>query len=120
MKFRVSRTSVWDDEVSPCPGAVREKCLRVDARTSKSPESHDATMKALGIKEEPWLSRGMNHRKSGGGIERDLDSMDWFVELSDLDALLRFAGKHGDIIIKPYDQWAKGFQSIEIYDGYRE
>lgn len=115
MKFVVRRTSLWDDEVPPVKGAKLEDVLTVDARTFKSPEEHDAR---LG---EKWASRGLNHRKVKGGIERDIPGKAWTYEISSLEELLAFGKEHGDLIVKVEDSlYGKGLGCIEIYDTYRE
>lgn len=43
---------------------------------------------------------------------------DWFVEIPDLDALLAFIARHGELVIGPHH--SRDELSIEIYDGYRE
>ena len=116
MKFRVERTSVWDDETQPCLEAVSEMIPRWDRRTFKSPEEHDAKLPH----NEPWLSNGTEHRlvygPRGGviGIERRTgDVMVWFVTLDSLDDLIAFSDKYGALVVSAEP-------SIEIYDGYRE
>jgi len=38
MKFAIHRVSLWDEKKSPLKGAKKEKCLRKDERTFKSPK----------------------------------------------------------------------------------
>jgi hypothetical protein len=114
MKFTVSRTSTWDEQ--PCEEAVKDKCLSVDARTTKSPEEYDSRFPDEG----GWLNKGKNHRIEPYGIARDFDSEAWFVELDGIDGMLRFSEKYGRLILTNAHYVAKGFPHIEIYDDYRE
>ena len=116
MKFKIRRTSIWDDNVCPIEGATKEAVLRVDQRTFRTPEDHD---KKLG-RAAPWLSEGLNHRKNKIGIARDFPSTAWMVEIVSLDGLMKLARDVGQIIVTDEVDWAKGFPEIEIYDGYRE
>lgn len=120
MKFRIKRTSVWDDDVCPLKGAKQEPCFRVDERTFKSPEEHDARLCGPNKHTLPWLEEGLAHRKTKVGIARDFPATTWTIEIDSLDALVKLSAKVGEIIVKPYSCWAKGLGEIEIYDGYRE
>lgn len=116
MKFIISRTSLWNDEEPPCEEAVREKSVKTDTRTVDAPEKVPAK-----FGEDPnwWYSEGFNHRIVNGQIKRDFEHLEWFVELSSLEDLLKFKDKHGDLIIREsFDN--DSFPQIEIYDNYRE
>lgn len=120
MKFRITRTSEWNYDVSPIKGAKQEPCLRVDERTFKSPEEYDAKLCKGGGRILPWLEEGLAHRKTRNGIARDFPATTWTIEIASLDALVKLSAEVGDIIVRPYSCWAKGLGEIEIYDGYRE
>jgi len=121
MLFCVERTSVFDSEISPCDEAKQMDCLRIDERTFKSPEEHDEKLVGTGYgSTKPWLSEGMNHRKTKVGIARDFQAKAWFVEIEDLDALIAFTKKYGSVIVQSEYCTAKGYPYIEIYDDYRE
>ena len=107
MKLKVSRTKIWTDE-APCSEARRGMGVRVDERTFKTPEKHDASLGHL----EPWHSQGKNHRLTEIGIARDFDEMQWFVDFNTLEELMAFVARHGECVL--------GRDEIEIYDGYRE
>lgn len=113
MRFLVIRTS--GGETPPCPEAYRSPCLRVHERTCATPEEYD---RRFGAREGAWLSRGANHRLTKAGIARDEPDEAWFVDLSDLAALLAFGQKHGALILD--ESWmAKDTPSLEIYDDRR-
>lgn len=118
MRFAVTRTSVSDEDVQPCKEAVRGEIRNIDRRTFKSAEEHDKRLSRNG--QDTWLSRGTNHRKDGSGIARDLDPVSaWYVEIDSLEALIKFYGKYGDLVLRP--AWQDNeTPTIEIYDGYRE
>ena len=59
MKFIVSRTSIWDNEKSPCEEAKRDSVARVETRTLFTPEEFD---RRFAEREGKWLSVGTNHR----------------------------------------------------------
>lgn len=122
MRFAITRTSVYSDDASPCPGAIKGTMPYWDARTFKSPEEHDAKLGAGGL----WTDRGTEHQivygPRGGvqGIKRRLDDRTaWFLDFDSLEALMAFNAEYGDLIITGafgnYEHPA-----IEIYDGYRE
>lgn len=116
MKFIVTRTSGWKD--SPCEEAKRDSIVRVETRTLCSPEEFDAK---FSNREGKWLSVGSNHRvDKNGWITRDNGTIDvWSVEINNLDELMEFCNKHGDVVIQNY-MWNKAYKEIEIYDDYRE
>jgi hypothetical protein len=43
----------------------------------------------------------------------------WSVEINNLDELMEFCNKYGDVVIKNC-MWNKTYKEIEIYDDYRE
>ncbi len=108
--FRVSRTTLWSDEIPPCPeayeGTYTEHCY------CTLPLSQ--AMKAANT---DWFRRLTNHRKAPGGSVADApDRPCWFVDIPDLDALMAFIDRHGRVVI---DHPTDG-PTIDIYDGYRE
>lgn len=118
MKFIVSRTSVWDDEKSPCEEAKRDSVVRVETRTLYTPEAFD---ERFAQKEGKWLSVGTNHRVNEKGyITRDNGMIDvWSVEFNTIEELIEFCNKYGSVVIEDY-MWNKAYKEIEIYDDYRE
>lgn len=119
MKFKVSRTSIWDDEVSPCKGVIQERYTRFEVRTLGNYEEFD---KKFGASEGNWLSKGTNHCVNDRGYvqrEHPEGSIGWFLEIDTLDELLDFKNKHGQIIIQEcYNN--PNIIELEIYDDYRE
>ncbi len=116
MEFMVTRTSGMRDGESPCGGAVMKPFTRIDERTTKRPENISAFK---GKDTSWWYGEGENHRVEHGHIKRDFQQDGWFIEIPDLDALLKFYSKHGNLIIQP-SMWNPAITAIEIYDDYRE
>ena len=118
MKFIVSRTSIWDNDVSPCEDAKRDSIIRVQTRIFHTPEEFDAKFAKT---EGRWLSIGTNHRvNKNGHITRDNGTIDvWMVEFNTLEDLVGFCNKYGDVVIDDCI-WNDAYKHIEIYDDYRE
>lgn len=116
MKFRITRTSNSDKEIPPCEEAIREDCLVIDQRWFKTVEEY-----AERCPDDPWFSRGSNHRVTKHGIARDFPNEQWVIEINSLEELLAFSKKHIDnrLVINTID-WYNYNPSIEIYDDYRE
>ena len=91
MKFLVTRTSL-DDEVKPCVEALQETYTRIDERTTDDPAK-------IFHGKDWWYDEGKNHRVENDHIKRDFDETGWFIVLKDLDELLKFQKKYGDLII---------------------
>jgi len=72
-----------------------------------------------GHKDEWWFSKGKNHRVEHGNIRRDFDDEAWFVEINDLDELMKFQEKYGQIVIQWF-MFNQDLLELEIYDSYRE
>ena len=119
MKFKVSKTSIWDDEISPCEDVTKKRYTRFEIRTLGNYEEFD---KRFGAREGNWLSKGINHCINNKGyVQREIlnGSVGWFLEISTLDELLKFKSKYGQIIIK--ECWDNpNIIELEIYDDYRE
>lgn len=118
MKFIVSRTSIWNDEISPCEEAKRDTIVRVETRTLHTPEEFD---KRFAQQEGKWLSVGTNHRvDERGWITRDIGIIDvWTIEFNTLNELIEFCSKYGNVVIQDC-MWNRAYKEIEIYDYYRE
>jgi len=109
VRFRVSRTSQWSDDESPCPEAARGTytehvyCTLSLTEAMKSPLTQ-------------WFRELTNHRKAPGGSVADrLNKPCWFVDLSMTD-LEAFCKKYGDAVVG----WGSDGPHLEIYDGCRE
>lgn len=111
MKFHVSRTSIWDDEKSPCEEAAVGRYLDVDERTVNDPKKLK-----INKAEESWYNSGHNHRVENGHIKRDFIRDGWMLELNSLEDLIKFSEKYGDLVVSS----ESGSPTIEIYDGFRE
>src|SRR3990167_4880580 len=112
MKFKIRRTSQWNDDVPPLKAAKQEPCFRVDERTFKSPEEHDAKLCGPKSQALPWLEEGLAHRKTKVVIARDLPATMWTIEVGTIEDLMKLASKVGPIIVSPESTWAKGFPEI--------
>ena len=109
-KFRVKRTSEWDDEVQPCPEAERGTYTQHAYCTLP-------LKKAMVASNTEWFRRLTNQRSAPGGSVGDrLDRPCWFVDLDTMDDLLAFMARHGSVILKRESDG----DTLEIYDGYRE
>lgn len=108
--FRVSRVSVWSDEVPPCP----------EARQGTYTEHRYCTLplsQAMKAAQTEWFRKLTNHRPAPGGSVADaLDVPCWFVDIPDLAALEAFIRRHGQVVL----DWPSDGPVIQIYDGYRE
>jgi hypothetical protein len=114
MRFLVSRTRDYSLDGPPCEEAFRGTYTVVDQRTVDDP----AKLRAAEMTER-WYREGENHRVIDRQITRDFPGWKgWFVEIPDLDALLAFIAKYGELVIGPHHRSDELF--IEIYDGYRE
>jgi hypothetical protein len=110
MKFKVSRTSLFNDE-KPCEGSFKEKYIRIDERSINDP-SKNKFMKN-------WYDEGNNHRVENGHIKRDFVEEGWFVEIATLLKFIQFSNNNGPIIIRKFYHNAS-ITEIEIYDDFRE
>lgn len=113
MQFIITRVSQHlDDEKPPCEGAEFIDGIRVDRRTVDSPEKIPMFRNSPSL----WYKEGRNHRVVDGGICRDFDTKYWVVKIENLEDLIKFNKKYGDLVLS-IDE---GNPSIEIYDTYRE
>lgn len=107
MKFRVRRTSVWDDETAPCPEATRAEYREWIYWTLPPAQI---------VKKHPSLA-STTVEKAPGGSRSARTSTGWWIELDTLDDLLAFQARHGPLVIESAGQ---DDPTIEIYDDYRE
>ena len=92
IRFRVERTSAFDDSEKPCDGAVR----------SSFPY---------------WTNRVC---PEDGHVYRQVEDRDgWAIYINSLEELLKFHDRYGKIIIRK-DWYDDGGLLIEIYDDWRE
>ena len=109
-RFRVNRTSEWNQDVMPCPEAYagtyteHRYCTLPLAKAMKSPNT-------------AWFRNLVNHRSAPGGSVADApETPCWFVDLGSLADLEAFIARHGAVVVR----WPSDGPTIEIYDGYRE
>ena len=115
MKFFVRRTSEWHDEKPPCKGAYRDAYTRIDRRSADDPKK----VPAYKGEDAWWYGDGENHRLIGKQIARDFPDEEWFIDIADLDALLKLVKKEGAIVVQA-SRHSDKHPEIEIYDDYRE
>ena len=119
MKYRIKRTSIYDDE-KPCEEAIIGKYTRIDERSCKSFEEFDNSFG--GFAGGNWLSQGINHCiNKRGNIQREFKDSEegWFIDINTLEELQKLVEKYGDLIIGQCWQ-DHNIYEIEIYDDYRE
>ena len=130
MRYFVSRSSLENEEESPCPGATLVKVEDWDIRTFQTEEEHDRKLctfaPSTGRSDKPWRSVGTDHgfwwqAANVKGIRRRMgDGEKWTLEILDLNEFVR---KHGRIILSVPDELRYGpgaLWEIEIYDDYIE
>jgi len=106
--FLVERTSILGWDVSPCDEAFSVEVINVDRRILRGDYTNYIWYKQ-------WYDKGTNHREWERGICRDLGTkLKWAVRI---DNIMEFVKKYGQCVIE-ID--LNGFNTIEIYDGYRE
>lgn len=112
MKFKVERTSLFNDDEKPCENVSKENYIRIDERTIDDPSKN--------IYMKDWYEHGINHRVENGHIKRDFIDEGWFTEISDLDGLMQFIKDvEKNIVVGKYHE-NSSIMKIEIYDSYRE
>ncbi len=124
MRYFIDRSTTNDmEDGEPLEGAEMVEVEVRDVRTCATPEEFDVKQKH----EKPWLSEGTDHQQivvdGRPHISRRIAGRKvkmWTIEVADLNA---FVEKYGQIVLMPSRPWrfvGEAYQSIEIYDGYRE
>lgn len=113
--FRITRTSVWAEDVPPCNECKKKIIDRVDRRTFKTFEEHDARCTP------PWLFAGTDHKVVDGGIERTFKNAKtvWTREFETIEDLVQFTKAQGGEVVISSD-YTSVIPALEIYDDYRE
>lgn len=109
MKFKVSRTSLWNGK-KPCEEAYLCYWNVFEIRTC-----NEVVFNSLHSQDEGrWRDKGKNHTVlKNGDIKRQIDDKEfWTVNIKSLKELMTF--------VKKYDEVVLCDDSIEIYDDYRE
>lgn len=111
--FRVSRTTLWADDVAPCPEAYKGTYTEHAYCTLPLAEAMDPVVAPM----TGWFRDLTNHRKAPGGSVADrLNTPCWFVDIDGLAGLQAFIGRYGMVVV----DWPSDGPTIDIYDGYRE
>lgn len=119
MKFKVLRTSWWDNDEPPCDGAYKEQIeWTLDVRRVNDPAK-------LRYNADTWYTEGFDHRvNEDGHIERKFESIltIWCIDIEGLEGLVDFIEKNGEVVVTPVRENTSSIVKfeIEIYDGYRE
>lgn len=113
MKFRITRTSTWDQK--PIKEAKKVDAIYHDIRTIILEKMQ---------RERPdlyrdFMSEGANHRTAGVESIRDLEHQIWMIEISSLEELLDLHDKYGEFVITS-TRYPEYPIEIEIYDDWRE
>lgn len=117
MEFMISRTSLYGaDDRAPHERAYKKAYVRIDERTVDDPEK--LYVESGGA----WYKNGRNHRVENGHIMRDFDDVAWFIDIKDLDDLIKFTKELDGTkeIVFGESYWSNRIVQIEIYDDYRE
>lgn len=119
MKFKVTRTSNFNEKKQPCEGVKLEKYDYIERIFCDDEEFFDRN---YANSEGLWRSKGINHTTFCSGIQRTLpnDREGWFIGLNSLEELIEFIKKVDNKIViqECYDN--ETIYEIEIYDDYRE
>jgi hypothetical protein len=112
MKFKCERTSGYREE-KPCDEAVREVVITYDCRTLPKEQM------AKKLKDERFLEyENFTFSDGRAGCRRKMEEDAYTVEIDNLEQLMDFVRKHGDIVIQKHDDY--DLPEIEIYDTWRE
>ena len=119
MKYLITRTSIWEDEISPHPKAVSvHPKIYKDIRTFKNKEEwlEKFPKGGDGVLEWGVTEDGHPYRIIPFLIEHTL----WVIEIEDL---VSFVKEVGEIILSLNSETYPEYDTlleIEIYDDYRE
>lgn len=114
MKFLITRTSEWGDK-QPYKNAYLDSFIQVDTRTVDNPQKLNHRGDRVN-----WYEQGENHRVEDGYIKRDFQREGWFIDIGNLEELIKLHEKVGEDIIITNSMWNRGLLELEIYDTYRE
>jgi len=113
MKYIIRRTSIWDPDVKPIDGAIKEQVHYFDFRASHIEDDKDS----FAWKQFNETCRDIVKVQNGNyrGIQKNPTNV-WVLEINDLN---KFVEKNGEIILNAgYNE--EGYMSVEIYDDWRE
>ena len=101
------------------PNTVIKKYKKVEVRYISSFEKFDELFSRT---EGSWLSKGVNHKKSKGRIQREFPNgaEGYFIEINSIEELLEFHRKVGCELIITSATNNESIPAIEIYNYYRE
>lgn len=115
VEFVICRTSAWGEK--PCEEAYEKKLTHMNICTIKTLEEAKKSFWYKG-----WSNNGINHRVEDGCVVCDAKEKrtEWVIDIVDMDALLSFQKKYGEIVIGNDARYKEIKMEIEIYDDYRE
>jgi hypothetical protein len=114
MKFIVSTKRVPLTETKrPCDEAQEENVTPLDFRSVKTLEEAKGK-----IWYKDWIESGKNHREENGMVVCDKKTTvkQWVVNIGNLEDLLAFQRRHGDIIISDSSPYKEAKHEIIIQD----
>lgn len=117
MKFIVSRKNISPSESKrPCEEATEEMLVPLDYRIVRTLE--EAKQK---IWYKDWMQSGENHREENGMVVCDKKAKvkEWVCEINNLEELLAFQSKYGDITISDSSPYKGVGKEIKIHDPIR-
>lgn len=129
MKFMLKRTSKYCSNSNPLTPEemknsglvpVRERYDRFDTRRGDDPAKLANSLRTGNT--SWWYDEGVDHEIVDGNVRRRFPSgsQGWFIDVPDLDALLRIEKMFGDLVIGGRDPWdCPTPPTLEIYDDYR-
>jgi dissimilatory sulfite reductase (desulfoviridin) alpha/beta subunit len=93
MLFKILKSSYSGSVFTPKP--VEEAELRDYIATDVRPVDDPKKINPELSPEKWWYGIGFNHRVEDGKIKREIKKSAWFVEIKDLEELIRFIEKYG-------------------------
>ena len=118
MEFIVTRTSSWNNEMSPCEGAKPKKVDFWHTRTC----TEEVFNARFGKSEGLWRANGSDHTLTSEGFitKKQGTQLVWVIKIKNLNELSSFVAKHGSVILSIEDEGPNKRMGLEIYDDYRE
>ncbi len=100
---RCTVSGLEDDDgnpVQPCEGAVLEKAVEVERRTTDDPTKIPCYANDPGEARRMWFGKGRNHRVEDGWIARDVEVDAWFLSVDSMEQLAGLLAKHGRLTLR--------------------
>ena len=112
-RYVITRTSVWDDDISPCEEAFKFKGSYIHGCTCKSFEE----ARSLPHVENWFFAKDKrDHRVVEGKLECESDHEFWIIEIESIEEAFK---RYGQVIVSRSHCKEIPIE-IKIYHGYRE